>query len=71
VAGLEEAWPAVRRELTGRSVSLDVKAVGYVDEAGKYLLALLRGSGTRVMASGTAMMDLVRTIENDWPVSRE
>jgi hypothetical protein len=24
-----------------------------------------------VMASGTAMMDLVRTIENDWPVSRE
>ena len=39
VAGLEEAWRAVRRELTGRSVSLDVKAVGYVDEAGKYLLA--------------------------------
>ena len=71
VAGLEEAWRAVRRELTGRSVSLDVKAVGYVDEAGKYLLALLRGSRTRVMASGTAMMDLVRTIENDWPVSRE
>jgi hypothetical protein len=59
----------VRRELTGRSASLDVKAVGYVDEAGKYLLALLRGSGTRVMASGTAMTDLVRRIEND--VSRE
>ena len=71
VAELEETWRAVRRELAGRLVSLDVTAVGYVDEVGKYLLALLRGSGTRVMASGTAMTDLVRRIENDWTVSRE
>jgi MFS family permease len=71
VAELEETWRAVQRELAGRLVSLDVTAVGYVDEVGKYLLALLRGSGSRVMASGTAMTDLVRRIENDWPVSRE
>ena len=71
VAELEETWRAVRRELAGRLLSLDVTAVGYVDEAGKYLLALLRGSGTRVMASGTAMTNLVQTIVNDWLLRRE
>ena len=71
VAELEEAWRAARRELAGRSVALDVTAVRYVDDAGKYLLALLRGSGTRVIASGTAMTELVQTIANDWPLSRE
>jgi len=70
VAELEEAWRAARRDLAGRAVALDVTAVGYVDEAGKYLLALLRGSGTRVMASGTAMTDLVQTITNDWPLGK-
>jgi hypothetical protein len=71
VAELEEAWRAARRQLAGRSVFLDVTAVGYVDDAGKYLLALLRGSGTHVMASGTAMTDLVQTITNDWPLREE
>jgi hypothetical protein len=71
VAELEEAWRAAQRELAGRSVALDVTAVGYVDEAGQYLLALLRGCGTRVMASGMAMTDLVQTIANDWPLGRE
>src|SRR5262249_15812907 len=67
VAELEEAWRAARRRCAGRPMCLDVTAVGYVDDAGKYLLALVRTSGTRLKASGTSMTHLVRTIAKDWP----
>ncbi len=68
VAELEDAWRAAQPGLAGRSLSVDVAAVGYVDSAGKYLLALLRRSGAHVMASGTVMTELVRTIAEDWPL---
>jgi ABC-type transporter Mla MlaB component len=68
VAELEEAWRAAQLTLAGRALSLDVTAVGHVDSAGKYLLALLRGRGADVTASGTVMTDLVRTIAEDWPL---
>jgi ABC-type transporter Mla MlaB component len=68
VAELEETWRAAQLTLAGRALSLDVTAVGHVDSAGKYLLALLRGRGADVTASGTVMTDLVRTIAEDWPL---
>jgi ABC-type transporter Mla MlaB component len=71
VAELEEAWRAAQPTLAGRSLSLDVTAVGHVDSAGKYLLALLRGSGAELLASGMVMTDLVRTIADDWPLRAE
>jgi len=43
-------------------------AVEHADRAGKYLLALLRCSGAHLIASGTLMTELVRTIAGDWPV---
>jgi len=71
VAELEDAWRSARPTLAGRSLSLDVTAVGYVDNAGKYLLALLRRSGVQVTAAGTVIADLVRTIAEDWPLREE
>ena len=55
--------------LNGRSLCVDLTAVDHVDEAGKYLLALLSRDGAQVMAAGTAMTELVRTIAEDWPPS--
>ena len=37
VAELEEVWQAAQSTLAGRSLSVDVTAVGHVDSAGKYL----------------------------------
>ena len=71
VAELEDAWRAIHPALTGRSLSLDLTAVGSVDNAGKYLLALLYCNGARVLASGTVMTELVRTIREDWHRSGE
>ena len=61
--------PAFHPSIGGdRRLYLDLTAVGHVDRAGKYLLALLRCSGTDLIASGTLMTELVRTIAGDWPV---
>jgi hypothetical protein len=70
VAELEHAWRAARPGLGGRSLRVDLTPVDYVDEAGKYLLALLSRDGAQVTAAGTAMTELVRTIAEDWPVSK-
>ena len=40
-----------------------------VDQADVYLLALLHERGVRLVASGTAMAEIVRTIEKEWPRS--
>jgi hypothetical protein len=49
---------------------MEFKAVNRVDQAGVYLLALPRQRGVRLVASGTAMAEIVRTIEKEWPGTR-
>jgi len=71
VGDLEEAWRAAQSTLNGRSLSLDVTAVGFVDPAGRYLLALLRCRGSRLIASGTVMTEFVLTLEEDWSPRHE
>jgi anti-anti-sigma regulatory factor len=68
VSELEDSWRAAHSIRGNRPLHLDLTAVGHVDRAGKYLLALLRCSGADLIASGTMMTDLVRTIAGDWPV---
>jgi hypothetical protein len=46
---------------------LDLTAVNHVDRAGRYLLVLLRCGGAHLIASGTLMTELVRTLTDDWP----
>ncbi len=63
----ETAWRSAKSASAGRPLVLDLKAVNRVDQAGVYLLALLRQRGVRLVASGTAMAEIVRTIEKEWP----
>jgi ABC-type transporter Mla MlaB component len=68
VTELEDSWRAVSATLAGRSLCLDLTAVDGVDNAGSYLLALLRRSGVQLIASGIAMSELVQSIARDWPL---
>lgn len=63
----ETAWRSAQLASAGRPLVLDMRAVDRVDQAGFYLLALLRLEGMRLVASGAAMTELVRSIEKDWP----
>ena len=63
----ETAWRSSKPAADGRPLVLDLKCVNRVDQAGIYLLALLRQRGVQLVASGTAMAEIVRSIEKDWP----
>jgi ABC-type transporter Mla MlaB component len=67
VTELEECWRATSPTLASRQLKLDLTAVGRIDGAGKYLLALLRGSGAELIASGAATREVVERIALDWP----
>ncbi len=71
VVELEHAWRAARSRLNGRSLRVDLTAVDHVDEAGKYLLALLSRDGAHLTTAGAAMTELVRAIAEDWPPSEK
>jgi len=62
---MESVWRAAQAALAGRVLIVDMKAVDRVDQAGVYLLALLRQQGVRLVASGTSMTELVRSIKKD------
>jgi len=70
VADLEECWQATRASLAGKSACLDLTGVTRVDDAGRYLLALIHGAGVRMVSTGVAMKDLLDSIGRDWPTSR-
>jgi len=63
----ESAWRTTQSTLKGRPLLLDLKEVDRIDQAGANLLALLRQRGVRLVACGTAMAEIVRTIEKEWP----
>jgi len=63
----ETAWRSAKSAAAGRPLVLDLKCVNRVDQAGVYLLALLRQRGVRLVAFGTTMADIVRTVEKEWP----
>jgi hypothetical protein len=67
VTELEECWRAATPTLAGRQLKLDLTAVSRIDCAGKYLLALLRGTGAELTASGAATREVVERIALDWP----
>jgi len=70
VTELEDCWRSTRAILDGRSFRVDLSAVDRVDQAGRYLLVLLRLDGARLVASGVAMTDLVTSLSGDWPSVR-
>jgi ABC-type transporter Mla MlaB component len=69
VTELEDCWRSAHSSLEGRSLCVDLVGVEQVDRAGRYLLALMRRNGARLIASGAVMTELVRTISGDWPLT--
>jgi hypothetical protein len=71
VTELEDSWRSALSTMAGRPLRLQLADVEHVDPAGTYLLALLRLNGVQLLASGTVMTEVVRTIERDWPLDEE
>jgi ABC-type transporter Mla MlaB component len=70
VRELEESWQAMRATSAGKPTCLDLTGVTRVDEAGRYLLALIHVAGARMESTGIAMKDLLDSIGREWPVAR-
>ncbi len=70
VTDLEECWQATRASFAGKPACLDLTGVTRVDDAGRYLLALIHGTGARMVSTGVAMKDLLDSIGRDWPAHR-
>jgi hypothetical protein len=70
VRELEESWRVAASSLVGRSISLELTGVGYIDDAGRYLLALIAKAGARMASRGVATRDLLDSIVQDWPSVR-
>ena len=62
VTELEGICRYAASQMEGRTLYLVMGDVERVDRAGAYLLALLHNRGVRLVASGTAMTELVRNI---------
>lgn len=70
VHDLEEAWRAIRASSSGRTEILELSDVARVDDAGRYLLALIRESGSRLCSTGIETRALLDSIARDWPAPR-
>jgi anti-anti-sigma regulatory factor len=71
VAELEDSWRAASSNLASRLLFLDLTAVDNVDNAGRYLLALLRDRGVRLIVSGLVMTDLVAALAEEWRLRKK
>jgi len=67
VGELEAAWRAALSRRAGRPLAVDLTGVDGVDDAGRYLLALMWHAGARFIAPGCCMSALMREISADWP----
>lgn len=70
VRELEESWRTMRVPPVGGPACLDLTGVSRVDDAGRYLLALIHETGARMISTGVAMKDLLDSIARDWPAPR-
>lgn len=62
VAELESCWRTVASTMSGRRLAVDLRDVTFVDNAGRYLLALMHHSGASLEAGDPMMQALVREI---------
>ena len=67
---LEAFWSTTNSSSASGRVLFDLTGVCRVDDAGRFLLALIHQTGVRLCASGVEMRELVRSIDHDWPVFR-
>jgi anti-anti-sigma regulatory factor len=69
VSELLDAWRAALLTPGFRGLRIDLSAVGRVDKAGEYLLALMRCNGAELVGSGILPRDLIQCIAREWPVA--
>lgn len=67
VRDLEESWRSARKVGRVPRLGLDLTGVTKIDDAGRYLLALIHETGAPIVASGCAMKALLESIARDWP----
>ena len=67
VRDLEEAWRATRAGFVGKPETLDLSDVTRVDDAGRYLLALIHEAGAGMCSTGLETKALLESIARDWP----
>ncbi len=65
---LEDFWTTTSSSSASGRVLFDLSGVCRVDDAGRFLLALIHHTGVRMCSSGVEMRALVRSIDQDWPV---
>jgi len=67
---LEEFWLTAHLPFAGPAVCVDLSGVSRVDDAGRFLLALIHRTGARMVTAGVEMKELVASIGLDWPPVR-
>jgi len=66
VPELENCWQAARAEQPDRKISVDLKSVTCIDQAGRRLLQSMHCSGTGFLGAGLAVQDILEQIM-EWP----
>lgn len=69
VRDLEEAWRATRAGFGGKVACVELSDVTKIDDAGRYLLALIHETGARMSSTGLETKALLESIARDWPVA--
>jgi ABC-type transporter Mla MlaB component len=67
VMELEDSWRSMTATPSDRGIKVHLRGVNHVDNAGKYLLALLRYRGVQLSADGIETTELLRDLAQDWP----
>jgi hypothetical protein len=58
VCELEQCWHTAKASHPNTRISADLTGVTFIDQAGRYLLQLMRHDGVSLVASGLMMQDL-------------
>jgi len=62
VPELENCWKAALERQPNRTISVDLKNVTCVDQAGRYLLQLMYSNGVSFMRAGLSTQDILEQI---------
>ena len=70
IAELRRVWQRVRKTLRGAPIRVDLVDVGFVDAAGKLLLAEMHRDGVEIVARGVLAKGIVDEIVAACPSNR-
>ena len=71
VPELERYWRDTSSKFAGQTFRIDLEGVHYLDDAGKYLLILLRYWGVELSGRGLQISELLQSIYAEWPVNEK